>query len=61
VIELYANGRHCLTSRVYPDADSTGLSIAATGGRAAVESLSVWELEPAVEDPVSPKPESAGG
>ena len=60
VIELYANGRNCLTSRVYPDADSTGLSIAATGGRAAVESLSVWELEPAVEDPVSPKPESAG-
>ena len=60
VIELYANGRHCLTSRVYPDAGSTGLSIAVEGGRATVESLSAWELEPAVEAAVSPRPESAG-
>ena len=60
VIELYANGRHCLTTRVYPGADSTGVSIAAEGGRAAVASLSAWELEPAVADPVSPEPESAG-
>jgi beta-fructofuranosidase len=60
VIELYANGRHCLTSRVYPDAGSTGVSIAAEGGRATVESLSVWELDPAVADPISPEPGSAG-
>jgi len=59
VLELYANGRHCLTSRVYPAAGSTGLSVAAEGGRAAVESLSAWELEPAVVDPSQPEPGAA--
>jgi beta-fructofuranosidase len=49
VVELYANRRHCLTSRVYPTRpDSTGLSVRAEGGRARVESLSVWRLRPAV-------------
>lgn len=45
VIELYANERHCLTSRVYPTrADATGISLAAEGGRATVNSLSSWSL-----------------
>jgi len=45
VVELYANGRHCLTSRVYPTrADSTGVSLVAEDGRATVSSLSAWTL-----------------
>ena len=45
VVELYANQRHCLTSRVYPtDPASTGLSLAAQAGRATVTSLSGWRL-----------------
>ena len=49
VLELYANRRHCLTSRVYPTReDSTGLSLRALGGRAAVRELSVWEMGSAV-------------
>jgi beta-fructofuranosidase len=49
VVELYANERHCLTSRVYPTrADSTGLSVTAQGGRATVQSLSVWRLRSGV-------------
>lgn len=47
VIELYTNGRRCLTSRVYPEADSTGISVAAEGGRASL-TVDIWELEPAV-------------
>jgi beta-fructofuranosidase len=52
VIELYANGRCCLTSRVYPETDSTGISVAAEGGRASL-TVDVWELEPAIA-PASP-------
>jgi len=49
VVELYANRRHCLTSRVYPTReDSTGLSLCAEGGRASVRSLSVWEMRSAM-------------
>ena len=51
VIELFANERHCLTSRVYPSAESTGLSIAATDGRAIVDSLTVRGLETGVFRP----------
>jgi beta-fructofuranosidase len=50
VVELYVNERHCLTSRVYPTrADSTGLSVAAQGGRATVDGLSAWDLGDAWE------------
>ncbi|MFC7323954.1 GH32 C-terminal domain-containing protein [Halorubrum rutilum] len=58
VIELFANDRHCLTSRVYPDADSTGLSVRAEGGRATVSALKIRELEPAITPPT--RPASAG-
>ncbi|MFD1597893.1 glycoside hydrolase family 32 protein, partial [Halobellus rarus] len=45
VIEAFVNERHCLTSRVYPTRDdSTGLAVAALGGRAEVADFSVWEL-----------------
>lgn len=48
VVELYANGRHCLTSWVYPSEDATGLSVGAEGGEATVRSLSAWTMESAV-------------
>jgi beta-fructofuranosidase len=45
VIEIYANDRHCLTSRVYPTRDdAVGLSAVAEGGRASITSLSAWDL-----------------
>lgn len=52
VIELYANERHCLTSRVYPTrGDAVGISAAAQGGRASIRSLSAWELGAAMPTP----------
>ncbi|EMA67057.1 glycoside hydrolase family 32 protein [Halorubrum kocurii] len=49
VIELYANGRHCLTSRVYPTReDAVGVSAVAEGGRASISSLSAWAMGEAI-------------
>lgn len=43
IVEVYADGRACLTSRVYPThADSTGIAISTDG--ASVDGGSVWEL-----------------
>jgi beta-fructofuranosidase len=45
VVEVFANGRQCLTARAYPErADSVGVSVFARGGGAAVESLTVHEM-----------------
>jgi len=45
VVEIYANGRHCLTSRVYPTRDdAVGVSAVAEGGRASISSLSAWAM-----------------
>ncbi len=63
VIELFANDRHCLTSRVYPTrTDSTGLSVLAEGGPATVQSLSVWSLGTAFDlpGPADAAPEDGG-
>jgi len=44
-LEIFANKRHCLTTRLYPTReDATGISIAAIGGTAILESLEAWEL-----------------
>ncbi|QAU12279.1 glycoside hydrolase family 32 protein [Halorubrum sp. BOL3-1] len=44
-VEVFANERHCLTSRVYPTReDSTGISFAAEEGRADLVDASVWRL-----------------
>jgi beta-fructofuranosidase len=44
VIELFANGSRCLTSRVYPTRrDAEGASIVAHDGAATVEA-DAWEL-----------------
>lgn len=45
IVELFANDRHCLTTRVYPTrTDAIGSSIAAKGGPVTVESIEAWEL-----------------
>jgi beta-fructofuranosidase len=45
VVEAYANGRACLTSRVYPArADSLGVELFARGGPAQLHKLDVWEM-----------------
>ncbi|MFC7201475.1 GH32 C-terminal domain-containing protein [Halospeciosus flavus] len=64
VVEVFAEERRCLTSRIYPTrADSDGVSLEAEGGEAVVESLDVWELgdawetDAAAPDATSPTPE----
>ncbi len=45
VIEVFANGRACLTERVYPmRADSLGVGLLARGGNAKLVSMDVWEI-----------------
>lgn len=45
VIEVFANGRTCLTGRIYPArADSLGMGLFARDGRARVKSLDVYEM-----------------
>ncbi|SFR63004.1 beta-fructofuranosidase [Halogeometricum rufum] len=46
VLELYANERRCLTSRVYPTrADADGVSLRAVGGTVELASMDAWELD----------------
>ncbi|WP_254271772.1 GH32 C-terminal domain-containing protein [Haloarcula marina] len=48
IVEVFANERHCLTSRVYPTSDdATGISLSAEDGRATIASVDVWEMESA--------------
>ncbi len=45
VIEVFANGQVCLTSRVYPTRpDSLGVELFASGGSAQVNELDVWKM-----------------
>jgi beta-fructofuranosidase len=45
VIEVYANCRACLTSRVYPTRrDSVGVEMFAIGAPAQLQKLDVWEM-----------------
>lgn len=51
VMEVYANGRACLTGRAYPTrADSLGLRLYARGGKARLVSMKVWEMRPISPD-----------
>jgi sucrose-6-phosphate hydrolase SacC (GH32 family) len=47
MIELFANGRRCLTSRIYPHRphDSLGVKLFASSGDARLKSLEVWPLK----------------
>ena len=47
VVEVFANGRACLTGRVYPTGrDSARAAVFARGGPARVVSLEAWDLRP---------------
>jgi beta-fructofuranosidase len=46
VIEVFANYRLCMSSRVYPSRrDSLGVGLFARGGDAQLKSLDVWEMK----------------
>lgn len=46
VIEVYANGRECITNRIYPErADSLGLNLFVRGGTVKVRAVDVWEMK----------------
>ena len=44
VIEVFANGRLCLTSRVYPSETSLGVALFAQGGSVDVPAIDVWNM-----------------
>ena len=45
VVEVYANGRACLTSRIYPtQANSVGAALFAERGAAKLKRLDVWQM-----------------
>jgi beta-fructofuranosidase len=47
VIEIFANDRACLTSRIYPSrSDSLGIGVFARGHNARLKALSIWEMRP---------------
>ena len=46
VIEVFVNGRQCVTVRVYPGrADSLGVSLLAQGQDAALIKLDAWQMK----------------
>jgi len=48
VIEVFANGRLCITQRIHPTRpDSKGLALFSRGGKVMVKSLKVWDMAPA--------------
>lgn len=47
ILEVLANGRLCMTSRICPTRpDSTGIGLFAAGGPAALRSMEVWSVQP---------------
>jgi beta-fructofuranosidase len=47
VVEVFANGRACLTERIYPTrADSLGVGLLARGGSARLISMDIWDMRP---------------
>ena len=45
VLEIFANGRQCMTQRIYPTReDSLGVSVFSSGGETTLKSLDVWEM-----------------
>jgi len=44
-VEVFANGRLCLTRRIYPTRpDSLGVALFAEGGPARLRALQAWEM-----------------
>ncbi|HZT32401.1 MAG TPA: GH32 C-terminal domain-containing protein, partial [Bryobacteraceae bacterium] len=51
VVEIYANGRACVTERIYrPRPGNIDISLIAAGGRPRLESLEMWEMQPISPD-----------
>jgi beta-fructofuranosidase len=51
VVEIFANDRFCLTTRIYPvGPQSTGLGLYASGGTAKMVSFAAWEMRPISPD-----------
>jgi len=49
VVEVFANGRQCITQRVYPTRpDSTDVRLVSRGGQAHFQSVQAWEMAPAL-------------
>jgi beta-fructofuranosidase len=47
MLEVFANGRQCLTQRIYPTRpDSLGVALFSTGGEAAFDSVEAWDMAP---------------
>ena len=47
ILEVFANGRQCVTQRIYPQSrDSRGVALFARGGSAQIPSLKAWEMAP---------------
>ena len=47
VVEVFANGRQCITQRIHPTrSDSLGVALFARGGSAKAISLEAWEMAP---------------
>ena len=45
ILEVFANGKQCLTLRAYPDReDSAGVSVFARGAAAKLVSLDAWQM-----------------
>lgn len=48
IVEVFANGRQCVTQRVYPERhDSRGVALSAKGGPYTVRSANAWDMAPA--------------
>lgn len=61
VVEVFANGRVCLSDRIYPyRPDSLGLDLFSTGGDAKLKSLDVWQMKSIWADRPAPDHEHTG-
>jgi sucrose-6-phosphate hydrolase SacC (GH32 family) len=48
ILEVFANGRQCVTQPIYPTRpDSLGVTVFARGGSVTVASLDAWDMAPA--------------
>jgi beta-fructofuranosidase len=45
ILEVFANGRQCITQRIYPTRkDSLGVELFSKGGSITVESIKAWDM-----------------
>lgn len=46
VLEVFANGRQCVTQRIYPGRDdSLGVTLFSRGGKSEVKSIEAWDMD----------------